>query len=419
MNPESSHYKWFVLAALTIVYVFNFMDRYVMILLQEPIKTELGLSDTQLGLLTGLAFSMLYTILGIPLARIADKHNRRNLLVACLTFWSLMTVLSGRAFNFIQLMLTRMGVSMGEAGGMPSSHSILSDYFPAKQRGTVFAIYNTGVYAGILCGFAVAGVIAAQYGWRVAFYSLGLPGILLALLLFFTIKEPIRGRLEKTKTNTSKASLKEVVSYLFERRSFRYLCLGAGFMTYALYSSTNFCPSYLIRYHQLDIRTVGLGLGLCTGIGGIIGAFAGGRLADIFGQRNKRWYLYIPMLAALLTIGPALLRYWVEDGLLAIYMVIPYMLASAAFLGPIYAVGQSLAPPHMRAFATAIILVFINVIGLTGGPFVVGFISDNLSPEYGALSLRYAITINFIGLLIAAFMFWMASRYYEEDLEKG
>jgi len=309
-----------------------------------------------------------------------------------------------------------MGVSIGEAGGMPSSHSILSDYFPAKQRGTVFAIYNTGVYAGILCGFVVAGVVAAQYGWRVAFYALGIPGVLLSVFLFVTIKEPERGRLELKKTDKEEASFVNVVSFLFEKPSFRFLCLGAGFMTYSLYSSTNFCPSYLIRYHGMDIKTVGLGLGLCTGFGGIIGAYTGGRLADHFGNKNKRWYLFVPMIAALLTIGPGLLRYWVEDGMMAIYMVIPYMLVSAAFLGPIYAVGQSLAPPHMRAFATAIILLFINVIGLTCGPFMVGLISDLLIEDFGALSLRYAISFNFIGLLLAALFFWLASRYYVTDL---
>jgi len=241
---------------------------------------------------------------------------------------------------------------------------------------------------------------------------------MLAVFLFFTINEPVRGQQETVHHTKTQASLKEVINYLFGLKSFKFLCLGAGFMTYSLYSSTNFCPSYLIRYHELDIKTVGLGLGLTTGIGGIIGAYSGGRLADHLGQTNRRWYLFVPMLAALLTVVPGFLRYWVEDGMLAIYMVVPYMLVSAAFLGPIYAVGQSLAPPHMRAFATAIILLFINIIGLTCGPFMVGFISDMLAPEHGALSLRYAISFNFFGLLVAALFFWLASRDYESDLDK-
>ena len=393
------------------------MDRQVMILLQEDIKQDLLLSDTQLGLLTGLAFAILYTILGLPLARYADTHNRKNLLAVCLSFWSLMTVLSGRAMNFFQLMLTRIGVSAGEAGGMPPSHSILSDYFPPKQRGTAFALYNSGIYLGILLGFALAGKIADLYGWRIAFYSLGAPGILLALILKMTLREPKRGQMDVASGDTSDRTIVEVIRFLLGQKSFLYTCLGAGFMTYALYSSTNFCPSYLVRYHKLDIVTIGYGLGLATGIGGLLGTYLGGRLSDRLGKQDMRWYLYIPALAALLTTIPAIVRYWTEDGYLAIYMVFPYVLISSSFFGPLYAVGQSLASPKMRALATAIILFFINIIGLSCGPLVIGLVSDYLSADHGALSLRYAITINFTGLLIAALCFWYASRHYISDLE--
>lgn len=388
-----------------------------MILLQRDIARELSLSDTELGLLTGLSFALLYTILGLPIARYADSHNRKSLLAVCLTFWSFMTVLAGFAQNFIQMMMTRIGVSAGEAGGMPPSHSILSDYFPAKQRGTVFAIYNSGIYIGILMGFVLAGVIADSYGWRVAFYSLGAPGILLALFLAFTVREPQRGQMEKTTSSGTDRTSLEVIRFLLGQKSFLFTCLGAGFMTYSLYSSTNFCPLYLGRYFELDLKTIGYGLGFGTGIGGIIGTYMGGRLADRLGKANRKWYLYIPMLAGLLSIGPALFRYWVEDPYYALYAVFPYVVISSSFFGPLYAVGQSLASPKMRALSTAIILFFINIIGLTCGPLVVGLLSDYLAPEHGALGLRYAITINFIGLLIAPLFFWLASRHYEKDLK--
>jgi len=394
------------------------MDRQVLILLQRDIAADLSLTDTELGLLTGLAFALLYTILGLPLARYADSHNRKNLLAVCLSFWSIMTVLSGFAQNFIQMMLTRIGVSAGEAGGMPPSHSILSDYFPAKQRGTVFAIYNSGIYIGILLGFVLAGVIASAHGWRVAFYTLGAPGVVLAIILSFVIREPERGRMDQAKSHEDEKSSVEVVSFLLSQKSYLYLCLGAGCMTYSLYSSTNFCPLYLGRYFELDVKTMGYGLGLGTGIGGIIGTYMGGRLADRLGKKNRRWYLYIPMLAGLLAIGPALFRYWVEDGYYAMYAVFPYVIITSAFFGPLYAVGQSLATPKMRALSTAIILFFINIIGLTCGPLVIGLVSDYLAPEHGALSLRYAITINFIGLVIGPLFFWLASRHYEGDLKK-
>ncbi|MGB2153255.1 MAG: MFS transporter [Flavobacteriaceae bacterium] len=174
MNKKQN-YKWFVLIVLTIVYVFNFADRQILIILQEGIKEDLQLSDTQLGLLTGLGFALLYTTLGIPIAKLADKYNRKNILAFSLGFWSLMTVLSGRAQNFFQMLLTRIGVSAGEAGGMPPSHSIISDYFPKEERGTAFSIYSMGVPIGILLGFIVAGSIASEYGWRMAFYALGFP----------------------------------------------------------------------------------------------------------------------------------------------------------------------------------------------------------------------------------------------------
>jgi len=394
------------------------MDRQVLILLQRDIAADLALSDTELGLLTGLAFALLYTILGLPLARYADNHNRKNLLAACLSIWSFMTVLSGFAQNFIQMILTRVGVSAGEAGGMPPSHSILSDYFPAKQRGTVFAIYNSGIYVGILMGFVLAGVIADSYGWRVAFYSLGAPGILLAIFLGYTIREPKRGRMDEASSSEAERSPVEVVRFLLSQKSFLFTCLGAGFMTYSLYSSTNFCPLYLGRYFELDIKTIGYGLGFGTGFGGIIGTYMGGRIADKLGKKNRKWYLYVPMMAGLFSIAPALFRYWVEDAYYALYAVFPFVVISSTFFGPLYAVGQSLASPKMRALSTAIILFFINIIGLTCGPLAIGLISDYLAPEHGALSLRYAITINFIGLVIAPFFFWLASRYYEKDLEK-
>lgn len=418
MKNERGNYKWYVLFILTVVYVFNFMDRQVMILLQESIKTDLSLTDTQLGLLTGLSFAILYTILGIPLARYADTHNRKKLLVVCLTFWSAMTVLSGRAMNFIQMMLTRIGVSAGEAGGMPPSHSILSDYFPAKQRGTVFAIYNAGLYIGILLGFVVAGVLAKNYGWRFAFYALGAPGILLAFVLSFTLKEPIRGQMDGGKVKKINPSFVEVVRFLWRQKSYKYMCLAAGAFAFSSYSLGNFLPPFYMRIHEMDLMTVGVALGLISGIGGIIGTFTGGRMADKLGVKNKRWYFYVPLFSSLLSIIPGLALLFTGDANWALYWAFPYVIFSSAFVGPVYAVGQSLATPNMRAIATAVIVFTINIIGLTCGPMIVGLMSDYLAPEYGVLSLRYAITLNFIGFIIAAFLFWLASTHYESDLEK-
>ena len=418
MNTASQRYKWFVLISLTLVYTFSFLDRQIMIILQEEIKVDLLLNDTQLGLLTGLAFAVLYTTLGIPIAKYADSHNRKNIVTFSLTFWSAMTVLSGLAQNFLQMLLTRIGVSAGEAGGIPPSHSIISDYFPIKQRATAFSIYSAGLYLGILLGFILAGGIASAFGWRVAFYSLGIPGIVFAIFLHFTVKEPERGRLDPVKKEQQNYSFIEVFRYLFKQKSFMFTCLGAGFTTFALYSINNFLPSYLIRFHQIDLVTASVVLGLTSGVGGIVGTFIGGRIADKRGESNKKWYLYVPIMACLMTIIPAVIILYSGNQYLSLGMAFPMILISATFFGPVYAVVQSLAKANMRAIATAIILLFMNGIGLAFGPLIVGILSDYLAPNYGVLSLRYAISINLLSMFLAAFMYWLASKHYEVDLEK-
>lgn len=418
MINKKQNYKWFVLIVLTIVYVFNFADRQILIILQESIKEDLQLSDTQLGLLTGLGFALLYTTLGIPIAKLADKYNRKNILAFSLGFWSLMTVLSGRAQNFFQMLLTRIGVSAGEAGGMPPSHSIISDYFPKEERGTAFSIYSMGVPIGILLGFIVAGLIASEYGWRAAFYALGIPGILLAILMCFIVKEPIRGQIEGQIENKKDPTFKEVIEELFSKKSFLYLCLGAGFTTFSSYSLNNFMPSFIQRVHGVDLMTVSINLGLSIGIGGLIGALIGGRLADIKGAKNKKWYLYVPILSCITSFFPALIILFTASSKIALASIFPYAVFNAAFTGPVYAVGQTLANVKMRAFATALILLFMNGIGLALGPLSAGMLSDFLEPSLGNFSLRYALTLNLLSLFLAIFFYWKSANNYEKDLKK-
>lgn len=220
---EKSSYKWYVLTILTIVYVFNFIDRQILVILQEPIKAELGLTDTQLGLLTGLAFAALYVILGIPIARFADISNRKNIIAVSMVVWSGMTAISGMATNFVQLMLARIGVGIGEAGCSPPAHSIISDYFPPKKRATALSIYSTGIYIGIIIGYIVGGMIAKAYGWRMAFYAIGLPGILFAVFVYFAIKEPVKGRLDPQNVIDENPSLIEVIQTLLAKKTFVFV----------------------------------------------------------------------------------------------------------------------------------------------------------------------------------------------------
>lgn len=415
-NPEN--YKWVVLATLTIVYVFNFIDRQVLVILQVPIKAELGLSDTQLGLLTGLTFAALYVILGIPIARLADKGNRKNIIVASLAVWSAMTALSGLSKNFLHLFLARMGVGVGEAGGSPPAHSIISDYFPAKQRATALSIYSTGIYIGILIGFVIGGVLAKNYGWRTAFYSLGVPGILFAIILYFVVKEPVKGRLDKEDLSLLHPSLKEVLVTLLKKKTFVFVAIASGFQAFTNYGISNFSPSFLFRIHQIDIATAGIVLGLAMGIGGGIGTFLGGYLSDKLSHRDMRWHIWVPMIAGVLSLFSN--YFFIFSGSInTVYFgIFLTSLLTALYLGPTIAITHSLVNAKMRSFSSAILFFILNLIGLGGGPLVIGFLSDYLQPSYGDLSLRWAFCATFVSSIIAIGFQYLGSKNYLSDLKK-
>lgn len=425
VQDSSSNYKWYVLLMLTIMYTFNFIDRQILVILQEPIKAELGLSDTQLGLLTGLAFAALYVTLGIPIARYADLNNRKNVVAVSLAVWSAMTVVCGRAMNFTQLFFARIGVGIGEAGGSPPAHSIISDYFPPEKRATALSIYSTGIYIGIFLGYIVGGVIAKYYGWRVAFYALGIPGVLFALLVYSTVKEPIRGQMDAKPvssnpdgTNTEKTdpNLREVLKNLLGKKTFIYAALAAGFHTFTTYGVGNFLPSFLQRVHDIDIATAGIVLGLTTGAGGFIGTFMGGFIADKLRDRDMRWYLWVPLIAGALNFIPSVILFLTENGQLAMIMTFFTGTLTAFFLGPTIAVTHSLVGPKMRAFASAILFFILNLIGLGFGPLVIGLLSDALTPQFGNESLRYAFLASFIAGVISMILTYLAAENYRKDL---
>lgn len=264
-DPQSNNYKWFVLAILTVVYAFNFIDRQILVILQKPIKAELGLSDTQLGLLTGFSFAVVYVTAGVPIAWLADRSNRRNIVALSLGIWSVMTALSGMVQNYTQLLLARLGVGLGEAGGSPPSHSMLSDYFPEEQRGTALSIYTTGIYLGIFFGYFAGGWIADNYGWRNAFFIVGIPGVVLAFLLLLLVREPPRTVLPNEVEN-EKASFKETIVFLLQRPAFWWIALGCSTASFVGYGNGNFFPSLLIRNYGLTVTEVGMFMGVISGI---------------------------------------------------------------------------------------------------------------------------------------------------------
>ncbi len=415
-DGQTSRYSWFVLAMLTVVYTFNFIDRQILVILQEPIKAELGLSDSQLGLLTGFSFAVVYVTAGIPIAWLADRSNRKNIVAASLAIWSGMTALSGFVQNFTQLLLARLGVGLGEAGGSPPAHSIISDYFPPERRGTALSIYTAGIYVGILLGYAGGGWIAQHLGWREAFFIIGIPGVLFAVLVALSIREPIRGRWERVAPKAS--TLKDTLNALRQRPSFWWISLGCALTSFVSYGNGNFFPSYLIRSHDMSIAEVGAVLGLISGGGGIIGTFLGGYLSDVFGAKDRRWYLWIPMIGGVLSLAPALYSLLGEDRFWIVVSLFPTNVLSTMYLGACIATCQSLVAPSMRAMASAVLFFVLNMIGLGLGPLMVGVLSDLYQPIFGDDNLRIAMLTTLTVGMGGLFCFWKAVQHLLNDLAK-
>ena len=415
-STPSKRYRWTVLVMLTLVYTFNFIDRQILVILQEPIKADLGLSDAQLGLLTGFSFALVYVTAGIPIAWLADRSNRRNIVVASLAFWSFMTAISGLVQNFGQLLAARLGVGVGEAGGSPPSHSMISDYFPPSSRGTALSFYSMGIYIGVLFGFAAGGWIAQNFGWRNAFFVIGIPGILYALAVFWVVKEPKRGQFDVGGT-PPKSSLSETMNCLRGRPTFWWISIGCAFTAFVSYGNGNFMPSFLMRNHGLSLAEVGAILGLISGLSGATGTFLGGFLADRLGVRDIRWYVWIPMLGGLTAMIPAYYTLLGENTTLIIAAMIPSQILGALYLGPCIATCHNLVSPGMRAMASAILYFVLNIIGLGLGPLTVGILSDAFAGAYGEDNLRYAMVITLTISLVGVFFLWMGVRSLKRDLE--
>jgi len=400
---------------LTLVYAFNFVDRQILVILQESIKNDMGLSDAQLGLLSGFSFAVVYVIAGLPIAYWADRSNRRNIIAAALTVWSGMTALSGLAQNYSQLLLARIGVGIGEAGGSPPAHSMISDYYPPEKRGTALAIYSTGVHIGVVLGFIVGGFISQAYGWRVAFMAVGIPGVLFALVFFLTVKEPRRGRWESRTEAAYKPTMRETIQLLSSYRSFWYLAAATGLTAFAGYGNGNFAPSYLIRNHGFSVGEVGVVLAVFGGGGGLLGTFLGGFLADRLGVRDKRWYLWVPAIAGCLAV-PLGFPYLLLDNTTVV--IASMFLVSITYLGPCLAISHSLVPPAMRALTSAILFLVLNMIGLGLGPLTVGVLSDFYAGYFGDDSLRYAMLTVAVLSAPAIVLFFLAARHLPGDLAR-
>ena len=417
-NAISNRYRNYVLMMLTLVYVFNFVDRQLIVILQESIKKDLNLSDSQLGLLSGFTFAIFYVTLGIPIARFADKTNRKNTVTASLCLWSAMTAFSGLARNFIQLLLARIGVGVGEAGGSPPAHAMISDYFPPEKRSTALSVYSTGIYFGILAGFLMGGYLNQHLGWRTAFFVIGIPGIIFSILFYFSVKEPRRGATDFTATPTNdNQSLGEVLKRLYASNTFVYLALATGLHVFCIYGLINWAPSFLSRIHGMKNAEIGVLLGLMFGFGGAIGSFAGGFLTDHFGKKDKRWYLKIPAYAIMLSILFAAGALFLQNKSFSIICLGCCATLQSMYLGPAIAVAHTLVPASMRSLTSAILFFVLNLIGLGLGPLVVGIISDQLAPILGKESLRWAMSITIIIGIVSTIFFFITAKKLAVDLK--
>jgi MFS family permease len=415
-GPFSIGYSYYVLGLLFTVYVFNFIDRQILGILLDPIKEDLGASDTAMGFLSGFAFALFYTFAGIPIARWADRGSRRSIIALGLFLWSAMTAASGLARSFAQLVAARVGVGVGEAAGSPPAHSLLSDYFPPERRGMALGIYANGVYVGAMIAYLAGGYMVENFDWRTAFVVVGLPGIPLALLLRLTVREPPRGQSESGPADTGAETIGEVLRYLLRRRSFVYIVMAASCQSLPGYAVLAWGPAFLGRVHQMGSVEIGLWLGPMVGLCGSAGGYLGGSLADRLGTRDKRWYVFLSAIVCAAGVPFFAGFLLLEHRIAALLCFIPFYTLAAMYVGPMLSMVQGLVKLRMRATASAILLFILNMVGLGAGPLLVGFLNDQLDARYGAEAIRYSmLAVASIGAL-AGLLFLRAGRTLREDL---
>jgi MFS family permease len=385
----SEGYRWYVVWLLFVVYVLNFVDRQILTILVEPIRKEFNFSDTQMGLLGGFAFAVVYSVLGIPIARIADRRNRVTIISIALFVWSFFTVLTGRAHSFAQLFAARVCVGIGEAGCTPPAYSIIGDYFEKARRTTAIAIYSMGIYGGVFVGYLVGAQVAQEYGWRAAFYVVGIPGIVLALIVKLTLREPPRGFAEGVVTASAPPPVKLVLGKLLTKSTFWHLSLATALHAFVGYGVTGFHPAFLIRVHGLSVGEAGTILAIVSAVSGVGGTWFGGWLADKLSQTkgDVRWQLWTPGYATLLNVPAAIVAYYLADTNIVIAMMFISLVFGVMYLGPSYATMQRLVDVRERALGSAVLLLIVNLIGLGLGPTLVGVVSDIINNRFIAAGL--------------------------------
>jgi MFS family permease len=408
-----------MLLLLTVVYAFNFLDRNVLGLLTENIKADLQLSDTQMGLLTGIAFALFYSTLGIPIARWADRGNRIFIISVTTALWSAMVIYCGMAVGYVQLLLARVGVSVGEAGCMPPAQSLIADHYSRSERPRAMSYYMIGGPISIIVGYGLSGWINEFYNWRVAFFSIGVPGIALALLVALVLREP---RVTAPAARIRTARDQQVTDYagvahaLWRQVAYRHLLVSYTLISFFSLGMAQWSPAFLMRTHGIQTGELGSWFAFIFGVGGSLGAYLGGVWAARYAPRDERLQLRA-MAVSLGFIIPLYLGIYLLPNIYAAFglMMIGAVVYCAMF-GPLFAMIQGVVAPQMRAMSVAVVLLFANLIGMGLGPLAVGIISDALRPAFGIESLRIALLIWTPGFLWAAFHLMRASRHVQRDI---
>ena len=415
---STSHARYYTLALLTIVYALNFLDRTIFNVLIEPIKKEFQLSDTMLGLLAGFGFVLMYSALGMPIARLADRYNRRNIVAAGLAFWSAMTALCGMAQNVTMLACARIGVGIGESAGTPASQSIIADLFNKDERPRALGIFAVGTYLGVFLGYFFGGWVNQYFGWRAAFIGAGLPGLAIAILLRFSIAEPLRRGDGGAQAERSEA-IGPTFAFLFSQRSFVLALIGFCLAGFTNYSTSVWIPPFMARVHHLTSAEIGTYAGTFKGLFGIAGALLGGLVVAKISRDDDRWKLWAPAIMSGLA-GPIFVvcmltsSFHVMVGTLGLFSIFV-----GFHLGPIFAVAQTVAKTGMRAFAAATVLLTATCFGQGVGPLAVGYLNDVLKAAHGAEAVRYSLLIAALATVLGALFFAWAAQTIRADIKRA
>jgi len=419
----SNAYRRYVLGTLTLVYTLNFMDRGLIMLLLQPIKDDLHLSDTQLGFLTGIAFGLFYATLGLPIARWADRGNRVTITAAAIGLWGVTVMLSLAVTNFVQLLLARAAAAVGESGCLPPTYSLVGDYFPdATERTRAMTIYCLASPFAALGSFVLGGSLNEHYGWRLTFFLMGIPALFVALIVKATIMEPrvllARQGVDRLNVTSGQPTVSDCLRTLWGQRSSRHLAIGLVLL-FTLGSGLGpWYAAFMIRSHGMGTAELGLWLGLIFSLGGILGILLGGYIATRWFAQNERGQVCLGALTVVALVPCFALFLFLPDRLYALLALTPLIVVFSLFLGPIYALLQRLVPDAMRATALALVMLFANLVGMGLGPQVVGVLSDMFLPAFGTDSLKYAMLTTSLLAFWSAYHFWVASKTVSQDLRR-